>query len=43
MRVVLDANLYVSALLKPGSNPDKILKLVKEGEVQLIISQEILL
>ncbi|MEI6206790.1 MAG: putative toxin-antitoxin system toxin component, PIN family [Desulfuromonadales bacterium] len=41
IRVVLDTNLFVSALLKPDSNPDKIIKLVREEKVLLLISDAI--
>jgi uncharacterized protein len=42
IRVVLDANQYVSALLKPHSNPAKIIRLVYEGDLALLLSHEIL-
>ncbi len=29
IRVVLDANVYVSAVLKPSSNPGRIIDLVR--------------
>lgn len=41
VRVVLDANQFVSALLKPGSNPDAILRLVREEKVVLLLSEAI--
>ena len=41
IRVVLDTNLFVSALLKPDSNPDRIINLVREEEVLLLISDAI--
>ncbi len=41
IRVVLDANQFVSALLKPGSNPDRIMRLVREERLTLLISDEI--
>ena len=40
--VVLDANQYVSALLKSRSNSAKIVKLVYEGHVELLISAPII-
>lgn len=43
IRVVLDTNLFVSALLKPGSNPDIILRLVKDEKVLLLMSGSICL
>jgi putative PIN family toxin of toxin-antitoxin system len=42
IRVVLDANLYVSALLKPRSKPAQILQLVYDRKVQLLLSSKIL-
>ena len=42
IRVVLDANLYVSALLKSRSKPAQILQLVYERKVQLLLSSKIL-
>ncbi len=41
IRVVLDTNLFVSALLKPDSNPDRIITLVREEKVLLLISDAI--
>ncbi len=41
IRIVLDTNLFVSALLKPGSNPDLILHLVKDEKVLLLMSDSI--
>lgn len=42
IRVVIDANVFVSAAIKPGSNPDKIIDLVKQGKLTLMISKDIL-
>jgi putative PIN family toxin of toxin-antitoxin system len=42
MRVVLDANVFVSAALKPHSKPAQIIELVKEGEIALMLSHAIL-
>lgn len=42
MKIVIDANLFASALIKPNSNPGKILKLVKENKVELILSPGII-
>lgn len=42
LRVVLDANVFVSAVLKPQSNLAKIFKLAKEGKIKLVISGDIL-
>lgn len=41
VRVVLDANQFVGALLKPGSNPDAIMRLVREEKVVLLLSEAI--
>jgi len=41
VRIVLDANQFVSALLKPGSNPDAIMRLVREEKVILLLSEAI--
>jgi putative PIN family toxin of toxin-antitoxin system len=41
IRVVLDANQFVSALLKPGSTPDIIMQLVRDEKLLLVISEEI--
>lgn len=40
--VVLDANQYASALLKPQSNSARIIKLIHEGRVNLLISPPII-
>ncbi len=42
IKVVLDANQFVSALLKPHSNPAKIARLVYEGDLTLLLSPAIL-
>jgi len=42
LRVVLDANVFVSAVLKPQSDLAKIFYLVKAGKVKLIMSSDIL-
>jgi putative PIN family toxin of toxin-antitoxin system len=41
IRIVIDTNLFVSALLKPGSNPDMILHSVKDEKVLLLMSDSI--
>lgn len=41
IRVVLDANQFVSALLKTGSNPDVIIGLVREERALLLMSEAI--
>ena len=42
MRVVIDANVFVSAALKPHSKPAQIIDLVKEGKIALVLSHAIL-
>lgn len=42
IRVVIDANVLVSAVLKPQSNPDKIIDLIKQGSLVLAMSHDIL-
>lgn len=41
IRVVLDTNQFVSALLKPDSKPDLIVQLVQQEKVLLLISDSI--
>ncbi len=41
-RVVLDANVFVSAALKPNSKPGKIIDLVRQGRIVILLSQDIL-
>ena len=42
IRVVIDANVFVSAILKPNSNPDKVIDLVKQCRITLALSPDIL-
>ncbi|MDZ7695939.1 MAG: putative toxin-antitoxin system toxin component, PIN family [Deltaproteobacteria bacterium] len=42
MKIVLDANLFASALIKPDSNPGKILHMVKQNQVELVLSPPII-
>ena len=42
IRVVLDANIFVSAVLKASGNPARIIELVKEGKIKLLVSPDIL-
>ncbi len=42
LKVVLDANIFVSAVLKPHSDLAKIFELVKEGKIRIILSNGIL-
>jgi hypothetical protein len=41
IRVVLDTNVIISALLKEGSAPALVLSLVLEGHIQLCVTEEI--
>jgi len=42
IRVVVDANVFVSAALKPHSKPAQIIDLVKKPKIALVLSQAIL-
>jgi putative PIN family toxin of toxin-antitoxin system len=42
IRVVLDANIFISAVIKSPSNPARILELVKEKRIKIVSSNEIL-
>lgn len=42
MRVVLDSNIYVSALILPGGNADFVLGAALEGAFVLLVSEPIL-
>ena len=42
IRVVLDANIFVSTVLKSHSKPAKVFQLAREGKITLISSKEIL-
>ena len=42
IKVVLDANIFVSSLLKLHSKPAQIIELVEKGEVILVISPAII-
>jgi len=42
IRVVLDANIFVSTILKSRSNPAQVFQLAEGGKVTLISSEEIL-
>lgn len=41
MRAVLDANIYVSAFLKPAGLQAKILEMAFDGKYQIVLSKEI--
>lgn len=42
MKIVLDTNVLISALVFPGGKPDKILDRVRQGEMELVLSPFIL-
>lgn len=42
IKVVLDANQFVSALLKPASNSAQLLDLVHAGKIRLLVSKRII-
>ena len=42
LKIVLDANIFVSAVLKPHSDLAKIFDLLEEDRIRLILSEDIL-
>ena len=42
MKIVVDANLFASGLIKPKSNPGNILDLIKKNQMELILSPDII-
>lgn len=42
MKIVVDANLFASGLIKPNSNPGRILDLIRENQVEIILSPSII-
>jgi len=42
IKIVIDANIFVSALLIPDSKPAQVLDLVRARKVELLISKNIL-
>lgn len=42
LKVVLDTNVIVSALLKPRSHPARILRLIVQGDLKIIVNEHIL-
>ncbi|MGE0083399.1 MAG: putative toxin-antitoxin system toxin component, PIN family [Desulfococcaceae bacterium] len=42
MKVVLDTNVLISAFLKPQSKPAKILRLILQGNMDIVINEYIL-
>jgi putative PIN family toxin of toxin-antitoxin system len=41
-RVVCDTNIYISAFIFPGGNPDQVLELARQGLIELYTSHFIL-
>lgn len=42
VRIVIDANLFARSLIKPDSNPGRILALVNQNQVELVLSPPII-
>ena len=42
MKIVVDANIFASGVIKPNSKPGKILSLIKQNQVELVISPGII-
>ena len=42
IKAVIDANVFISSALAPGSIPDKVIDLVRQGKITLVISPDIL-
>jgi putative PIN family toxin of toxin-antitoxin system len=42
LKVVVDTNVLVSAFLKPDSKPAKILQLVLQGDLEIVVNEQIL-
>jgi putative PIN family toxin of toxin-antitoxin system len=42
MRIVLDTNVMVSALIHPGRKPARVLELVLRGELTLLVEERVL-
>jgi putative PIN family toxin of toxin-antitoxin system len=42
LKIVVDANLFASGLIKPNSNPGRILELIRQNQVELVISPAII-
>lgn len=42
LKLVLDANIFVSAVLKPHSDLAKIFELIREDKIKLVLSEDIL-
>ena len=42
MKIVLDANIFASALIKPDSKPGKVLDLLRQVQVEIVLSPPII-
>ncbi len=42
MRVVLDTNVIISSFLTPAGNPSRILRLILQGDLEIVIDEQIL-
>ncbi len=42
LRVTVDTNIFVSALVFPGGKPFELLELAREGKINLTVSEAIL-
>ena len=43
IKIVVDANLFARALIKPDSNPGQIFELIKQNKVELVISPSVIM
>lgn len=41
LKIVLDTNVLVSAFLKPRSKPARILRLVLQGDIEIVANESI--
>jgi putative PIN family toxin of toxin-antitoxin system len=42
LKVVLDTNVLISAFLQPGRKPSRILRLIIQGDLRIVINDQIL-
>ena len=42
MRVTVDTNVLISSLIVAGGSTDQVIQLVREGEVEMVLSKFIL-
>ena len=42
MRVVVDTNVVISSFLKSGGKPSRILRLILQGDLEIVINEQIL-